>query len=183
MTGGENHERTSRLCIHADDQGTGPDLGLSAFPIAIPIQRLKPEDYRIWSKTWLLAGVLRRRATGRLFRLRKSPRVDSGHTSRRWSRQSFHNVCQHRGNQLKQSGCGHSPYLSCGFHGWEYHLNGCIKAIPEAHDFPQGVPADKLNLKELKCDVGRIHLGINGPRYRAQSTTSASCRSTKGPRA
>jgi phenylpropionate dioxygenase-like ring-hydroxylating dioxygenase large terminal subunit len=66
---------------------------------------------------------------------------------------AFYNVCQHRGNQLKASGCGNSPHLSCGFHGWEYYLDGSIKEIPEAHDFPQGVPAEELSLKEVRCEA------------------------------
>ena len=128
-----------------------PDLGLERIPVDRYTDPafLKLEDDRIWSKTWLLAGAACDVAQpGDFFvfeNLRESilvTRAEDGVV------RAFYNVCQHRGNQLKQSGCGHSPYLSCGFHGWEYHLNGCIKAIPEAHDFPQGVPAEKLNLKE-----------------------------------
>ena len=126
----------------------------------IPVDRytdpafLKLEDDHIWSKTWLLAGAACDVAEpGDFFvfdNLRESilvTRAEDGVV------RAFYNVCQHRGNQLKGSGCGKSPYFSCGFHGWEYHLNGCIKHIPEAHDFPQGVPEESLRLKELKCDT------------------------------
>ena len=66
---------------------------------------------------------------------------------------TFCNVYQHRGNRLKASGCGNCPNLSCGFHGWDYHLDGSIIDIPEAHDFPQGVPAEELSLKEVRCEA------------------------------
>ena len=58
----------------------------------------------------------------------------------------FYNVCQHRGNQLKAQGAVPLPKL---WLSWlAIYLDGSIKEIPEAHDFPQGVPADELNLKE-----------------------------------
>ena len=133
-----------------------PELGTERIPVDryIDPAYLKLEDEHIWSKTWLLAGAACDVAEpGDFFvfeNLRESILVtcaDDGVV------RAFYNVCQHRGNQLKDSGCGNSPYLSCGFHGWEYNLDGSIKDIPEAHDFPQGVPSDELNLRELKCEA------------------------------
>jgi phenylpropionate dioxygenase-like ring-hydroxylating dioxygenase large terminal subunit len=66
---------------------------------------------------------------------------------------TFCNVCLHRGNQLRHSGCGNSPFLSCGFYGWQYNLGGSIKEIPEAHDFPQGIRAEKRSLRELRSEM------------------------------
>lgn len=133
-----------------------PELGFERIPVDRYTDPafLKLEDARIWSKTWLLAGVACDVAEpGGFFvfeNLRESILVtcaDDGTV------RAFYNVCQHRGNQLKKSGFGNSPYLSCGFHGWEYHLDGSIKDIPEAHDFPQGVPAEELSLRELRCEA------------------------------
>ena len=133
-----------------------PELGSNRIPVDRYTDPafLKLEDDHIWSKTWLLAGAACDVAEpGDFFvfdNLRESilvARAEDGVV------RAFYNVCQHRGNQLKGAGCGKSPYFSCGFHGWEYHLNGCIKHIPEAHDFPQGVPVDSLRLKELRCDA------------------------------
>ena len=133
-----------------------PALGFERIPVDRYTDPafLKLEDDCIWSKTWLLAGAACDVATpGDFFvfdNLRESILVtcaDDGVI------RAFYNVCQHRGNQLKHSGCGNSPYLSCGFHGWQYHLDGSIKEIPEAHDFPQGIPAEKLSLRELRCDT------------------------------
>ena len=147
---------------HANSQFTPttkapePELGSDRIPVDRYTDPafLKLEDERIWSKTWLLAGASCDVAEpGDFFvfdNLRESilvTRAEDGVV------RAFYNVCQHRGNQLKGSGCGKSPYFSCGFHGWEYHLDGCIKYIPESHDFPQGVPEDSLRLKELRCDA------------------------------
>ena len=133
-----------------------PELGFERIPVdryTDPVF-LKLEDDCIWSKTWLLAGAACDVAEpGDFFvfeNLRESilvTRAGDGVV------RAFYNVCQHRGNQLKAAGCGNSPYLSCGFHGWEYHLDGSIKEIPEAHDFPQGVPAEELSLKEVRCEA------------------------------
>ena len=133
-----------------------PHLGLGRIPVdryTDPVF-LKLEDDCIWSKTWLLAGAACDVAEpGDFFvfeNLRESVLVTHAEDG---VVRAFYNVCQHRGNQLKASGCGNSPYLSCGFHGWEYHLDGSIKEIPEAHDFPQGVPAEELSLKEVRCEA------------------------------
>jgi phenylpropionate dioxygenase-like ring-hydroxylating dioxygenase large terminal subunit len=133
-----------------------PELGFERIPVDRYTDPafLKLEDDCIWSKTWLLAGAACDVAKpGDFFvfdNLRESVLVtcaDDGVI------RAFYNVCQHRGNQLKHSGGGNSPYLSCGFHGWQYNLDGSIKEIPEAHDFPQGIPAEKLSLRELRCDT------------------------------
>ena len=133
-----------------------PELGFERIPVDRYTDPafLKLEDDCIWSKTWLLAGAACDVATpGDFFvfdNLRESILVtcaDDGVI------RAFYNVCQHRGNQLKHAGGGNSPYLSCGFHGWQYNLDGSIKEIPEAHDFPQGVPAEQLSLRELRCET------------------------------
>ncbi len=133
-----------------------PELGHERIPVDRYTDPafMKLEDERIWSKTWLLAGAsCDVTEPGDFFvfeNLRESILVtcaDDGMV------RAFYNVCQHRGNQLKESGCGNSPYLSCGFHGWEYNLDGSIKDIPEAHDFPQGIPAEELSLRELRCEA------------------------------
>ena len=133
-----------------------PALGLRRIPVdryTDPVF-LKLEDDCIWSKTWLLAGAACDVAEpGDFFvfeNLRESVLVTHAEDG---VVRAFYNVCQHRGNQLKASGCGNSPYLSCGFHGWEYYLDGSIKEIPEANDFPQGVPAEELSLKEVRCEA------------------------------
>jgi phenylpropionate dioxygenase-like ring-hydroxylating dioxygenase large terminal subunit len=138
------------------DKAPEPDLGLDRIPIDRYIDPafLKLEDERIWSKTWLLAGAVCDVAEpGDFFVfeiMKESILVTHAEDGKI---RAFYNVCQHRGNRLKTAGCGHSPHLSCGFHGWEYHLDGSVKHIPEAQDFQQGTPAEKLGLPEIRCDT------------------------------
>lgn len=149
-----NVKVNSKFEFTPQDKAPEPDLGQARIPVDRYTDPafLKLEDEHIWSKTWLLAGAVCDVAEpGDFFvfdNLRESILVT--HASDGIVR-AFYNVCQHRGNQLK-SGCGHSSQLNCGFHGWEYNLDGSVQHIPESHDFPQGTPVEALRLKSLRCE-------------------------------
>ena len=68
----------------------------------------------------------------------------------------FYNVCQHRGNQLiADKYCGSEKFFQCPFHAWSYNLDGSVKGIPGAEDFPQfrdGIPKDELGLEPIEVD-------------------------------
>lgn len=68
----------------------------------------------------------------------------------------FYNVCQHRGNQLvPNSYCGSQQFFKCPFHAWSYNLDGSIKGVPGAEDFPQfrdGLPRNELGLEPIEVD-------------------------------
>ncbi|MDH3642783.1 MAG: aromatic ring-hydroxylating dioxygenase subunit alpha [Gammaproteobacteria bacterium] len=138
------------------DKAPDPELGAERIPVDRYTDPafMKLEDARIWSKTWLLAGAACDVAEpGDYFvfeNLRESilvVRALDGEI------RAFYNVCQHRGNQLRAPGCGHSEQLACAFHLWTWNLDGTLKSVPEAHDFPQGTPADELGLQQLRCDT------------------------------
>ena len=147
---------SAKFAFTPADKVPDPDLGTGRIPVDRYTDPafLKLEDERIWSKTWLLAGAACDVAEpGEYFvfeNLRESILVTRGDDG---EVRAFYNVCQHRGNRLKPSGCGYSEYLRCGFHGWEWNMDGSLKHIPEAHDFPQGTPADELVLQPLRCDT------------------------------
>src|SRR5882724_11428399 len=65
--------------------------------------------------------------------------------------QAFHNVCPHRGRELKR-GSGRMTRFQCPFHGWQWNLEGAITHIPERSDW-EGCPdmrdAD-VHLQEVK---------------------------------
>jgi phenylpropionate dioxygenase-like ring-hydroxylating dioxygenase large terminal subunit len=112
------------------------------------------EDEHIWSKTWLLAGpVCDVAEAGDYFvfeNLRESILVTRAKDG---DIRAFYNVCQHRGNQLKAPGCGHAERLVCPFHRWSWDLDGSLHHVSEAHDFPQGTPAEELGLQALRCET------------------------------
>lgn len=145
----------ARLVFTPTDKAPDPDLGADRIPVDRYTDPafLALEDGRLWSKTWLLAGAVCDVAEpGDYFvfeHLRESilvTRAADGVV------RAFYNVCQHRGNQLKAAGCGHSSQIVCGFHGWQWHMDGTLKGVPEAHDFPQGTPASELGLQPLRCE-------------------------------
>ena len=66
---------------------------------------------------------------------------------------AFHNVCQHRGNQLvgdHTKGC--SKFFTCGFHGWVYDAEGKLVNVPDAEEF-YDLDRDSLRLKQLPCEL------------------------------
>src|ERR1700712_255939 len=66
---------------------------------------------------------------------------------------AFFNACLHRGTKLKPSGTeGFANDLKCPFHGWSWKLDGSLKNIPEAWDFPH-VQGRKMCLPEARIEV------------------------------
>lgn len=139
-----------------------------------PVEHVPPDDYghdripkekyvsaeyyeqewqQMWSKVWLL---------GCLVRDLEEPGdyicTDIGRESIILIRQqddsvkAFFNVCPHRGNRLVEPGMDKiDDAIVCGYHGWQYRLDGRLKRIPNAELFPQGKPCDGLS--ELPCEV------------------------------
>lgn len=60
----------------------------------------------------------------------------------------FYNQCRHRGAQLLAERCGKIKNFVCPFHGWVYGLDGELRGITRAHDFP-GVNKGDHGLVEL----------------------------------
>ena len=147
---------SKQLTFTPADKAPEPELGSARIPVDRYTDPafLKLEDERIWSKTWLLAGAQCDVASpGDYFvfeNLRESILVMCGTDG---EIRAFYNVCQHRGNQLKPAGCGKADYVVCPFHRWSWNTDGTLKHVPEAHDFPQGVPAEELGLQPLRCDT------------------------------
>lgn len=68
--------------------------------------------------------------------------------------QAFYNACLHRGRLLKEyDTCGNTD-LRCPFHGFCWNLDGSLKEVPAAWDFPQ-VPArrDEFDLPEIRVET------------------------------
>jgi phenylpropionate dioxygenase-like ring-hydroxylating dioxygenase large terminal subunit len=61
---------------------------------------------------------------------------------------AFHNVCLHRGRQLRDAG-GRVAELRCPFHGWTWDLDGRLTTLPCRWDFPH-VDRDEYALPEAK---------------------------------
>jgi phenylpropionate dioxygenase-like ring-hydroxylating dioxygenase large terminal subunit len=80
---------------------------------------------------------------------------------------AYANSCLHRGTKLKASGTsGYSPHIQCLYHGWQWHLDGGIKHIPCAYEFPQ-LDESKVALPEYSIDTFQgmvfVNLAKEGP--------------------
>jgi phenylpropionate dioxygenase-like ring-hydroxylating dioxygenase large terminal subunit len=49
---------------------------------------------------------------------------------------ALHNQCAHRGAMVVASEQGNAGEFQCCYHGWTYHLDGHIKAVPLQHGYP-----------------------------------------------
>ncbi|MEN8160771.1 MAG: aromatic ring-hydroxylating dioxygenase subunit alpha [Myxococcota bacterium] len=128
--------------------------------VPIPKQRYTSADFarleweRMWTKVWLLAGrEADAPAPGDYFTFEIGPesilviRQPDGSLAARY------NVCMHRGNRLREPGRGHASEFRCLFHGWRYGLDGSLIEALDPHCFRQGLPAERLALRPVRCET------------------------------
>ena len=111
------------------------------------------ENAHLWPKVWHLGGVLAElEEEGDLIR------HNFGKESVIMVRQAdgtikaFYNTCPHRGNRLVLGDVGSAPRITCGYHGWQFALDGALVHVQDPEDFPQGNPCGKVTLAELRCE-------------------------------
>ena len=73
---------------------------------------------------------------------------------------AFYNTCQHRGGPLVADKCGKTAMLTCQYHSWSYDLTGCLKALPDEHEFP-GLDKSQRNLVPVRCELWGNLIFIN----------------------
>jgi phenylpropionate dioxygenase-like ring-hydroxylating dioxygenase large terminal subunit len=66
----------------------------------------------------------------------------------------LHNQCAHRGSMVVALPKGSTDEFQCCYHGWTYHLDGRLKAIPLQHGYPQDF--DPKNPKTAMLAVARV---------------------------
>lgn len=64
---------------------------------------------------------------------------------------AYHNVCRHRGKRLV-AGCGRAAHIHCGYHGWQWNLNGQNIRVYNKEHWEGSL--DKLDLSLLPVKVG-----------------------------
>ncbi len=128
--------------------------------VPIPKDRYTSPDFarlewdHMWTKVWLCAG----RASdapepGDYFSFEVGPESILVVRQHDGSLAARYNVCMHRGNRLREPGRGHAEAFSCSFHGWCYGIDGRLEKTLDPESFPQGVDAEKLSLRPLRCDT------------------------------
>ncbi|MFT5531008.1 MAG: nitrite reductase/ring-hydroxylating ferredoxin subunit [Candidatus Poriferisodalaceae bacterium] len=76
----------------------------------------------------------------------------------------FHNVCQHRGNELVGSACT-SSLMQCRYHAWTYDLHGSLERTPHVGGHGVNVEpslnAERLGLSEVRSAVWLDMIFVN----------------------
>jgi phenylpropionate dioxygenase-like ring-hydroxylating dioxygenase large terminal subunit len=112
------------------------------------------EHEHLWSRIWLVAAV-----AADVAKPGDYVAFDFGPESLLITRDAegevhaFHNVCQHRGHTLADSGSGNCKRFVCPYHGWEWDSAGALCKIPLAARFPQGFEAQRRQLRPVACEV------------------------------
>lgn len=126
--------------LRATSAGPMDDAGIA------PARYFDPETHRleverVWSRVWQMAC-----REEQIPEVGDSVVYDIADTSLIVVRtaadeiRAFHNSCLHRGTQLRNRS-GHVTRLRCPYHGFTWNLDGSLREIPCAWDFPQIDPA------------------------------------------
>ena len=125
-------------------------------------QYMEREWATIWRNSWLVAGLasdVQQPGDYFVFDLGRE-QILVTRTSKD-DIQGFYNVCQHRGNLLVTSACGHTASFRCAYHAWTYNIDGQLSIVPYEERFLSGVPADELSLQKVHTDVWNGLVFIN----------------------
>jgi len=66
----------------------------------------------------------------------------------------IHNQCAHRGSMVVANDKGNAAEFQCCYHGWTYHLDGRLKAVPLQHGYPENF--DPNNPKTAMTPMARV---------------------------
>ena len=66
----------------------------------------------------------------------------------------IHNQCAHRGSLVVANDKGNAAEFQCCYHGWTYHLDGRLKAVPLQHGYPENF--DPNNPKTAMTQMARV---------------------------
>ncbi len=112
------------------------------------------ENRYLWPKVWHLGAVL-----AELEEPGDIVRHNFGKESVIMVRQedgkirAFYNSCPHRGNRLVLGDVASVPRIVCGYHGWQFDIDGVLAQVQDPDDFAGGSPCGKVHLTELRCDT------------------------------
>jgi len=115
------------------------------------------EWQKLWSKSWLIAGVecdLPEVGDYFLFKIRHESFII---TRTRDGIRGFYNVCPHRGARLVTEEQGNRGVFTCPFHSWSFSNDGSLRSITDENTFHPEVVAHRPCLTSVRLEV---HAGI-----------------------
>ncbi|MDA5193500.1 aromatic ring-hydroxylating oxygenase subunit alpha [Govanella unica] len=86
---------------------------------------------RIWGRAWIYAGhesQIKNPGDTYALTIGREPIVMA--RAKDGSLHVLYNRCAHKGAKVASEGCGHSAGFRCPYHGWTYHHDGRLQALP-----------------------------------------------------
>jgi choline monooxygenase len=114
--------------------------------------RLEEEKLRVFHRTWQLVGRAEQvAAAGDYFttNIADEPIIVVRGADERL--RALSNVCRHRAGPIAR-GQGNRKIFQCGYHGWTYSLDGCVRTTPE-FDGVEAFSKETTCLPEFKVDL------------------------------
>ncbi|HZE53100.1 MAG TPA: Rieske 2Fe-2S domain-containing protein [Bradyrhizobium sp.] len=81
---------------------------------------------------------------------------------------ALHNQCAHRGAIVVANDAGCADEFQCCYHGWTYHLDGRLKAVPLNHGYPDDFDAKNPNTAMVQVPHVKSYRGFIFLRLAAQ---------------
>ena len=75
----------------------------------------------------------------------------------------LHNQCAHRGALVVALDKGRTDEFQCCYHGWTYHLDGRLKAVPLQHGYPAGFDRKARPWRCCMCPACRAIAALFSP--------------------
>jgi phenylpropionate dioxygenase-like ring-hydroxylating dioxygenase large terminal subunit len=111
------------------------------------------EWQRLWSRSWLIAGVASDLPEVGDYFLFDIGRESIIVTRSEEGVRAFYNVCSHRGARLLHEERGNRKVFVCPFHSWSFHNNGELRRITDEETFHPEVIAHRPGLTALACEI------------------------------
>ena len=108
---------------------------------------------RVWTRSWLIAGVdsdLAEVGDFFLFNIREESIIV---TRTEEGVKAFYNVCSHRGTRLVWEERGNKRVFVCPFHSWSFTNKGELRRITDEETFQPEVVAHRPGLTPVACEV------------------------------
>ena len=116
---------------------------------------------KLWSKSWLIAGVtadIPNEGDYFLFKVRHESFIV---TRTREGVRAFYNVCPHRGARLLTEERGNRKVFVCPFHSWTFSNSGELRSITDENTFQPEVICHRPGLKQARLEEFAGLLFIN----------------------
>jgi phenylpropionate dioxygenase-like ring-hydroxylating dioxygenase large terminal subunit len=112
------------------------------------------EEKYLWPKVWHLGGLIAElEEPGDIVRHNFGKESIVMVKQEDGSIRAFHNVCPHRGNRLILGDLTSVAKITCGYHNWQFELDGTLINVQDPDDFPGGSPCGRVRLSEVRCET------------------------------